>query len=458
MATWTCDYGGLPCHCLPNKQCFGREPGWRFQLLTTSRNFRRARDAHLQAHDEHEVQADVLKETVGRWQRVDEGAFACQCGFKATQIHRVLQHQCTETAYLALPLRSTLHRWHPFLRPVRVGVDAYPFSEDASRDLAKRFASNFAATDLVSFSLGSLCNTATVAPCQPTPSNLGVGDYFKHPELKNAYCCVSSCPIDGVAFVMDLLPFPKRGGACSRHPSPPGCWRFASMDPYKMQLPDIRGTESGPLFVARPCSCRGFPRLTEQCFRKTAEVTEHVTIPERELQVLTFVQSALRICPCSESSELVLHGAARKIFEDIAIVDLTCVVLPCFCPLADPDAEEPCQVRRRGTRMAGKYVGPEGMRLVAWMHVDFCKNFFFGSCFGFIACGRRFLCCKKDATFACRSKPGTGSDVRVHHPQLSLQPSRWKLYQGLHATSRCLGTLVSQWSSVASFADLLSRY
>ena len=381
MATWTCDYGGLPCHCLPNKKCFGREPGWRFQLLTTSRNFRRARDAHLQAHDEHEVQADVLKETVGRWQRVDEGAFACQCGFKATQIHRVLQHQCTETAYLALPLRSTLHRWHPFLRPVRVGVDAYPFSEDASRDLAKRFASNFAAADLVSFSLGSLCNTATVAPCQPTPSNLRVGDYFKHPELKNAYCCVSSCPIDGVAFVMDLLPFPKKGGACSRHPSPPGCWRFASMDPYKMQLPDIRGTESGPLFVARPCSCRGFPRLTEQCFRKTAEVTERVTIPERELQVLTFVQSALRICPCSESSELVLHGAARKIFEDIAIVDLTCVVLPCFCPLADPDAEEPCQVRRRGTRMAGKYVGPEGVRLVACMHVDFrychVKTFFF---------------------------------------------------------------------------------
>ena len=91
-----CSYDGrLPCWALPDKNCFGREEGWRFEVPSSSPNAARALKRHLELHRSFELQADALRLQAQACCRAD-GGFACTCGYASTRLSRWLNHTCRQ--------------------------------------------------------------------------------------------------------------------------------------------------------------------------------------------------------------------------------------------------------------------------------------------------------------------------------------------------------------------------
>ena len=271
---WTCAYSGLSCQCLPIAACFARGPAWRFELQTAAANFTRTRDRHLAAHAEYDTegQRQHLEALVQRVTRTSTG-FRCLCGFEDGRLSRIVNHHCREEVLqqekpLLLSARSSFSKLHPSCKP-------FPGCEprdgaSASQRLAQAVAlQRGAAAHLGTCTLDSLYNSAKLpAEERPQARPITMGDFFQHPAKKNTFCCVWSAPLGGSAKVVDFAPYPLRGGACAKHPEPPGCWR-AYTRPYVCQVPDH--TEGAPLLLARPLAgVRGFPALASRCYQKYA--------------------------------------------------------------------------------------------------------------------------------------------------------------------------------------------
>ena len=191
MPIWTCDYDGLACRCLPLADCFAREGAWRFQLSTDDGNFHRKRRSHLSAHEEHESQADLLLEVADRVQRCDPRGWRCACGETLSKVSAVLGHECPSERSLTLPVRATLRKCHPALQPhATPQVQALPA---LPAPLAAKLSSyNEAAASLAMATVDNLCNESLLLPLQPAKRCLQLGDFFPHPDTKDAFCCVYS--------------------------------------------------------------------------------------------------------------------------------------------------------------------------------------------------------------------------------------------------------------------------
>ena len=221
MASWTCDYDGLPCRCLPLAECFARDAAWRYQLSTGDGNFHRKRRSHLSAHEEHEYQADLLLQVADRVQRCDPRGWRCACGMTLPQVSAVLRHECASEKSLALPVRSALRKCHPALQAQPQVIPK------TNAGLANKMSFyNDAAASLAMVTVDNSCNESLLLPLQPAKRCLQLGDFFPHPDTKDAFCCVWSPPAHGAAMVVDLHPFP-RWGDCRQHSGGSGCWRFS---------------------------------------------------------------------------------------------------------------------------------------------------------------------------------------------------------------------------------------
>ena len=358
MPIWTCDYDGLACRCLPLADCFAREGAWRFQLSTDDGNFRRKRRSHLSAHEEHESQADLLLEVADRVQRCDPRGWRCACGETLSKVSAVLGHECPSERSLTLPVRATLRKCHPALQPhATPQVQALPA---LPAPLAAKLSSyNEAAASLAMATVDNLCNESLLLPLQPAKRCLQLGDFFPHPDTKDAFCCVWSQPANGAAMVVDLHPFPRQGN-CRQHSGASGCWRFSPNPAYSRRLPSLQLTE--PLLVARPLTKRNrFAKLQDYCFQKYVD-EGGVEATARAQQLQRVVGDVLSVAPPENSATFSLHGHALQIFEDIAVVDLAYLDKPDKCPRAD-DASPPCHIRLRGIRMMNKYIDLGGVKL-----------------------------------------------------------------------------------------------
>lgn len=296
--------------------------------------------------------------------RCDPRGWRCAaCGMTLPQVSAVLRHECASEKSLALPVRSTLRKCHPALQ-------AQPqVSPKTNAGLANRlsFYNDAASSHFPMVTIDSVCNESLLLPLQPAKRCLQLGDFFPHPDTKDAFCCVWSPPAHGAAMVVDLHPFPRRGD-CRQHSGGSGCWRFSSSQPYSRRLPSLQLTE--PLLVARPLTKRkGFAKLQDHCFQKcVSEGGPQATARAQQLQQV--VGDVLSAAPPEDSTTFCLKGQALQIFEDIAVVDLAYLAMPDRCPRAD-DAAPPCHIRLRGTRMLNKYIDLGGVKVVPWQHLFF---------------------------------------------------------------------------------------
>lgn len=355
---WVCDYDGLPCRCLPSRDCFAHAPDWRYQLSLDDGNFHRKKRSHLSSHETHEIQADLLGQLVQKVERCDGGGWRCACGIKYARVSDVLRHDCALDKTLSLPARDALRKLHPALQPYML-----PQVVSLPSTLADKISSyNAAAAPLAMVTLDSVCNDALIQPLRPARRGLQLGDFFQHPEKKKNFCCVWTSPANGGALVVDLHPFPQRG-QCRLHPHGSGCWRFSAGAPYARRLPSLELTE--PLLVARPLTKRkGFPQLQEHCFQRTA-AEDPACATARSQTLEKAVADALSVAPTPDQATFTLQGQALQIFVDIAVVDLKYLQTPARCPHApEGDEGDSCCIRPRGTRMMNKYIDLAGVKLV----------------------------------------------------------------------------------------------